>query len=192
MEREHERRIDDYVRRLGWSLQRLEPAERTGIVGEIRQHLTECAEAGEDPLAQALAGLGAPHALGRRYLEEFAMADALGRPAPTRLFFALTERASRSAAATGTVFAAAILYTFALAAAVIAVAKPIASDRVGAWHGATGWQAGFLASPPPAPELVGGWIVPLAVAASLACYLLATALLRRTGWRLLGQGTTGR
>lgn len=180
-----ERRINDYVRRLGWSLQRLDSAERAALTGEIRSHLVDTAAGGSDALDRAFAGLGTPYALGRGFMEEYELAGAVAGSGPRALLVALLGHSSRRAIGAAAIFAAILCYLFALAFAAMAVAKPFAPDHVGAWRLDGGFSAGVLGAAPAAPELMGIWVVPLALALALASYLLGTTVLRHTGRRLL-------
>ncbi|WP_242096370.1 DUF1700 domain-containing protein [Sphingomonas sp. CROZ-RG-20F-R02-07] len=185
----HERRIKDYVRRLSWSLQRLEPADRRAIGAEIRSHLHDCAADGDVALDAALAGLGSPYHLARRYLEENALVGALGRVAPARLLLAIVDRAGRSVLAFAAASVGLIAYLLAAAIGIVVFAKPIVPDRVGLWHGADGWQAGLIAAPPGAgSDMLGFWIMPTGVVLALGLYLVATRVLRLAGHRLLRHG----
>jgi hypothetical protein len=173
------------VRRLGWSLQRLDATDRVALTDEIRSHLTDSAGGGDDALTRAIAGLGTPYALGRRFVEEYELAGAVTASGPWRLLGALAGRTSRRAAGTGAAFAAMLCYLFALVFALIAVAKPFAPGHVGLWRVEGGWNAGLVAAAPPPPELLGIWSIPLALAAALASYAVGTMVLRRIGSRLL-------
>lgn len=178
--------IDAYVRRLLWALQSIDLEDRLAISGEIHSHLTDCAAQGRDRLAAAMARLGPPHLLARRYVEDYELAGAISRAVPAQLLANMVNRASRSLGALGATFSALLLYLLAAALAVIAVAKPIAPGHVGAWHGSAGWQAGLAASPPAGGlDILGYWIVPLAMALALFAYLAATQLLRLAGGRAL-------
>lgn len=184
---EHERDVADYLGRLRPALRGIGRPDRDAILDEIGSHLTECAGGGTEALAAALERLGPPHALARRYAEEYALAGAAARGGPGRLPLAVLNRGARGAAALATGLATAFLYVLAASLAVVAAAKPVAPSHVGAWRTGEGWQAGLLAEPPAVPDVLGWWAVPLAVAGAAACVLLATALLRGAGWlRLWG------
>ncbi|PZO88173.1 MAG: hypothetical protein DI623_13175 [Sphingomonas sanxanigenens] len=180
--------IDGYVRKLLWGLQSIELEDRLAISGEIHSHLTDCAAKGPDPLIAAIGRLGTPHQLARRYVEEYELAGAIGRAAPMSLLIHMASRATRNMAALGAVFAVLVLYLLSAALGIIALAKPISPHNVGAWYGSYGLEAGLLLSPPTGGhELLGIWIVPIAVALSLAAYLAGTRLLRDVGNNLLGK-----
>ena len=178
---------DAYVRKLLWALQSLPHEDRLNIAAEIHSHLTESALAGPLAAASAREKLGAPHELARRFVEEYELAGALNRAAPGSLLMAILNRGSRSVAALATGFGAALSYIFALAFLVIAVAKPIAPANIGWWRTHDGsMMAGLIATPPlGAADLLGLWIIPLALAAATLCYLLGTQVLRRIARRFL-------
>ncbi|WBO21481.1 DUF1700 domain-containing protein [Sphingomonas abietis] len=182
--RDHE--IDAYVRKLLWALQSIGLEDRLAISSEIHSHLTDCNMSGIDTLTAAIARLGPPHRLARRYVEEYELAGAVSRAGPAQLLLNMIHRASRSLTALGAAFATLILYLFAAAFGVIAVAKPIVPNNVGAWHSADGWEAGLVASPPAdSSDVLGLWIIPIAVALALATYLIGTRLLRTVAGKLL-------
>lgn len=179
--------IDHYVRKLLWGLQSLPHEDRLSIAAEIHSHLTDCAADGSDALEHARARLGAPHMLAARYVEEYALSGALARIAPGHLLLAVIDRGSRSIGAALAGFGAAMSYLFVLAFAVIAIAKPIVPQNVGLWKEQGGaLTAGLVATRPSgADELLGLWIVPLAIGAALACYLFGTQVLRSVARRRL-------
>lgn len=185
-----EARINDYVRRLGWSLQRLDASDRAALTDEIRGHLHESAAA-PDGLDRAIAGLGTPYGLGRRLVEEYELAGAVAASGPWRLLVALTGRSSRRAAGAGAAFVALLCYLCAGLFAIMAAVKPLAPGHVGLWRldgagdGGAGWSAGLLASRPAVPELLGLWAIPVAIGCALASYLVGTMVLRGVARRLL-------
>lgn len=179
--------IDHYVRRLLWGLQSLPHEDRLSIAAEIHSHLADCANEGTAALDHARVRLGAPHVLATRYVEEYALSGALARVAPAHLLLAVLHRGSRSIGAALAGFGAAISHVFVLAFVMIAIAKPIVPQNVGLWvDRGGGLTAGLVSAPPHGPnEALGLWIIPLAVAAALACYLFGTQVLRSVARRLL-------
>ncbi|WP_322963000.1 HAAS signaling domain-containing protein [Sphingomonas fuzhouensis] len=179
------RLIADYVRRLRWSLQAIPAEDRAGLTREIESHLTDSLAAGRDSLDAAIAAMGPPHALAARYVQEFRLAGALGDDRPAPLIRAMLVRSGRSAAAFGAVLAAMLLYLFALCFAAVAMAKPLFPSHVGLWSLPQGSAFGILTDPPAAPEMMGLWVLPLGLAGALACYALATMVLRGAGRHVL-------
>jgi len=184
---ESTRMIADYVRRLRWSLQAIPSEDRTGIVREIESHLTDSLAAGPDRLDASLSALGSPHALAARFVQEYRLAGALAEDRPAPLIGAMLVRSGRSVAAFGAVLAAMLLYLFAFCFAAVAVTKPLFPAHVGLWSLPQGGAFGILTDPPAAPEVMGLWILPVALAGALGCYALATLVLRGTGRHLLGR-----
>lgn len=174
--------VSRYLRALRRALAPLPEADRAEIVAEIESHL---AEAGGPPAA-ALDRLGPADALARSYLEDHQLSHAMYGGAPGALLATLLARATRSGAAFAAGAAGVVLYAFALSLAAVAVIKPVAPGHVGYWEGAGQMMFGLVSAPPPgAPERLGWWIVPIALAGAVGCYLLATGLMRWCGRRLL-------
>lgn len=182
-----EQRINDYARRLGWSLQQLDAGERQSLVNEIRSHLNECADGEPGALDRAIEGLGAPHALGRRFLEEYELSGAMASAGPVALVRAMLGRSSRRATAVLTAFAGSLCYVLAIVFAAMAVCKPFVPTHVGAWRAEGVWQVGLVNTVPGTPELLGLWLVPLAVALTILFYLAGTLILRAGGRRMLAR-----
>lgn len=180
--------IEGYLRRLIWALQSLPKDDRVGITGEIESHLVESAERGGQALRSAFAGLGHPSVLARSFIEEFELSGAVNRAMPGTLLVNMLSRGSRSIAAFSAGTAALLLYVVAFALLVVAAAKPIAPRLVGAWQ-VDGHlrSAGFLAGGGPAGgvEILGYWIIPIAVGVAVVAYAAATRLLRDVAGRLL-------
>ncbi|MET3436567.1 hypothetical protein [Sphingomonas sp. 1185] len=177
--------IADYVRRLRWSLQAIPCEDREGIVREIESHLAESLAAGLERLDASIAALGAPHALAARFVQEYRLAGALGEDRPAPLIAAMLVRSGRSAAAFGAMLVAMLLYLFALSFAAVAIVKPLFPSHVGLWSLPQGPAFGILADTPATPEIIGFWVLPIGIAGALACYALATLILRGTGRHLL-------
>ncbi|WP_260597709.1 HAAS signaling domain-containing protein [Sphingomonas endolithica] len=179
---------DAYVRKLLWALQSLPHEDRLNIAAEIHSHLSESATAGRDAAARAYEKLGPPHLLARRFVEEYELAGALHRAAPGRLLLAILSRGSRNVAALGAGFGAVLCYVFALTFLVVAAAKPVMPANVGLWRTGDGATlAGLVAVPPTGADLLGLWIIPVALAAAIGCYLFGTQVLRHRARHLLGR-----
>lgn len=185
----NEQEIDAYVRRLLWALQALPHDDRLSIAGEIHSHLYDCAARGDKELDRALAKLGSADALARSYVEEYELAGAVNRSAPVVLLLNLLNRGTRSLAAFFGGLAGLFLYLFAASFALIAAAKLIVPGQVGAWIGPHAFTAGIPGTPPvDAHEVLGYWIVPIAIVLAALCFVGAGSLLRLVGRRLLGRG----
>jgi hypothetical protein len=187
--RENEQEIDAYIRRLLWALQALPHDDRLGIASEIHSHLSDCATRGDADLDRAMGKLGSPDALARSYVEEFELAGAVNRSAPATLLLNVLNRGTRSVLAFFGGLAALSLYFFAAAFALVAVGKLIVPADVGAWVGPHVFSAGITDAPPPADahEVLGYWIVPIAIVLGAISFVGAGKLLRLVGRRLLAR-----
>ena len=180
MTQEKSAEVLEYLAALGGALRALPQADRAEIVREIESHLLERGQAGD--LDAALAALGRPEAFARTFLEDRAMNQALSRPNPAALLFAVLDRSGRSAIACIVGFAACLLYLFSGSFALMVVLKEVTPANVGWWSSPGHLMFGAIYGTHPAgPELLGYWIVPIAAAAAVICYLCATALLKMVG-----------
>jgi hypothetical protein len=186
--RVNEQEIDAYIRRLLWALQTLPHDDRLGIASEIHSHLSECAVRGDAELDRALGKLGPADALARSYVEDYELAGAVNRSAPTTLLLNILNRGTRSLLAFFGGLAALSLYLIAGSLALIAVAKPIVPGQVGAWKGAHIFSMGITDAPPgDVKEVLGYWIIPIAIILGAISFVGAGKLLRLVGRRLLAR-----
>lgn len=176
-----------YLQRFLRALRPLPDSDRTDIVAEIESHILERSRAGDLQTEKVLAALGDPETLARAYVEDHELSNAVHRASPLPLLAAALSRGTRSATAFLIGLIAVIVYTFAISLAAVAVLKPIAPRNVGLWTESGSFSFGFLSSPPSTPELLGLWIVPLALAGAVVCYLVATRLMKLWGLNLLRQ-----
>ena len=178
---------ETYLRQLERDLHRLPAEERGKIVQEISGHLAERAAVGPQMLHAAITQLGPPSALARSFVDDWQLSGALQRGPSWRILVVILRRAWKSFAAVliGTVGVA--LYAFAAGFLIMAVLKPITPGDVGMWAGANGGVGDFGAiygTTHATPELLGWWIIPIALAGAAISYL-AAALVTRGGGRLL-------
>jgi len=175
--------LEGYLRRLRWALSPLPSEEREEILRETRSHFLERI-AGGDPQArfrETAAALGDPEDYAQGFLDGYRLAAAVADGSGPVMFRQALRLASRGIGAFfGTL---GLLFIFLLAAAhlALAVLKPIFPENVGAWlEGGRRLSLGFM-SPPPGPdvpELLGYWIIPVALLLSIGLYRLGVILLR--------------
>ncbi len=178
-----------YLSQLERHLGRLPAGERSKIVQEIGSHLADRAAVGPETLHAAITQLGAPSTLARNFLEDYALSGALSGGPSWRILLAILPRALRSLTALVIGAVGVILYGFALAFVAIAVLKPITPRNVGMWWADDGGFGDFGAiygTVHHTPEVLGLWIIPIALAAAGLTYVLAAWLMRRGGRLLLG------
>ena len=99
---------------------------------------------------------------------------------------AILDRATRSFAAFFIGLGAVTFYVSALSFIVVAIAKPITPQSVGMWWGEKAFSIGYLSPVPEnTSELLGYWIIPVALVAAVLCYIAGTALMKWGGRILL-------
>lgn len=167
----------DFLTRLNGALVTLPLGARTDVIREIEGHLFEREQVGQ--LDTALAAMGTPETFAQNYLEDRALSQALDRPNPLSLLFAVLNRAGRSAMAFLFGSLAALLYLLAFAFAVLIALKAITPGNVGWWVSPGHLVFGAIYGTHPAgPERLGFWLLPIALAGAVSCYTLARMLLR--------------
>ncbi len=157
-----------YLRRLRWALRGLPAPDRAAIIREIAMHIAERSCKSPTGLADVLAGLGDPVELAHAYLENLDrghpwLGASSDLPAAVLLGWA-TLSLSRFVVG----FAALLLGAGAVLLTAVAVFKPLAPRSVGLWIEPDHFTFGVLAAPGPAgTEVLGLWIVPVAVSVAL-------------------------
>lgn len=171
--------IHAYMRTLRAQLGRLDKAEADEVIREIESHLhdvVEQAEArGEDLEIDALLqGFGPPELLAAQYVAHI----RTGTPPPAG--FGVIQRV-RQTVTHGLYYSmAAFGYSIAIACLLLAVAKVLQPSLVGAWsaNGGNSVAVTWSGSPyPQAKEVLGYWLVPIVLLASLWCAVLTRRVL---------------
>lgn len=174
-------RLDSYLQSLHTALAPLPPDQADDIVKEMRSHILESLETGND-LDAVFDRLGRPHDLAAQYLAENLVQRARRTRSPWLVLHTVARWATLSI---GGVFAlAGLLIGYALAAclAICVLTKPIHPDTVGLWRFTDGNDVSFslhlglgagAGTPPPnATELLGWWIIPLGLTLGVAlCWI---------------------
>jgi uncharacterized membrane protein len=178
-----------FLASLHTALQGLPQADRVEIVREIESHLLERGQAGQ--LESALAALGKPDLFARTYLENLELNQALVRPNPMSLLFAVLNRSGRSLIAFVVGFIAVLLYLFSGSFALIVLLKQVTPANVGWWDTPGHLEFGAIyGTHPMGHELLGYWVIPISAGAAVACYLAATQLLKVVGRILVSRSSS--
>ena len=179
-----------YLHRLERGLRILPPEDRATIIAEIRSHIADRLSATGASVQEVLDGLGDPAELAQGFLDQYKLEDALARSAPGTLMLAILERATRNLFAFAIGLGALAAYGFALSFALVAVMKPILPQQVGLWWGKSAFVFGVIKLiPTGTTEMLGYWIIPMALVATVLCYLAGTSLMRFGGRLLLRRAT---
>lgn len=172
--------IHIYMRTLASQLGPLDKAEADEVIREIESHFHEALEQaearGEIPDIDALLqGFGPPELLAEQYVAHI----RTGAPPPAG--FRVIQRI-RQTVTRGLYYSMAVFgFSIAIACLLLAVAKLLQPSLVGAWsaNGGESVAVTWSGSPyPEARELLGYWLVPIALLASLWCAELTRRVLR--------------
>lgn len=175
---------DHYLRRLRWALQPLPEEDRGEIVAETRSHFLD-REAQGVAVEAIAAELGEPEVYARGFLENYEISTALAGGSVPRMLATASRWLGRGVVASLGFFLVLLLYLLAGSWGLVALLKPVFPDRVGFWTGEHVLAIGFVDPPSTdAVEHLGYWLIPLALAAALLLWKLATVLLRRLLRRL--------
>lgn len=171
-------RLESYLDRLERALAPLTAPERTEIVQETRSHVLDRLESRPGAGAEdVLLELGPPDAYAARFLE--ADPDASRGAGAGERLSRLTTRGWRGLLAFNGVV---ILYGMGLFFLALATLKALRPERVGLWFdSAEGlWTLAFFGTEaPPGREVLGWWLLAVALGFALIALCGATALLRR-------------
>lgn len=171
-----------YLRRLSVALRSIDGRERDAIVQETRSHLMERAGQGSDAVGRALAAFGKPEVYAEGFLEGADLRSALARDSALPMLGEVLKLAGKSAAAFVPATVILLLCTCAFAFGAMAVIKPIAPEAVGLWVDSEAGTFAFgvvsEASRQGATELLGYWIIPVAVVCSVLSLVAARRVVR--------------
>ena len=172
------RLIEDWLRRLKWSLANVPSPEREDIVAEARAHIEERVASGSS-IADVLAGFGPADAYARQFIDEMEIAAALGAQRSGDLLGVIGRRVHRSLTAALALLAVLALGLVAAASVVMAAIKLVDPVHAGLWIGPTQQFIGVIDDPSAAHEVLGLWLYPLAALSLLLVWLIGRLVLIR-------------
>lgn len=176
--------LDAYLRRLRQALRPLPAEERDDIARETESHFRErlAAAPGTTSVSEVAAALGPAEDYGRRFVEDYRIGAALASGSAVEMLRAAALLLGRGVwYFVGFLFFL-ILFSLIVALGAIAVLKLVFPQNVGLWISTDPgvFRLGFSNTVEPyLQEVLGYWIVPLALAAALALYRVTGSLLRR-------------
>ena len=163
-------RVENYLAKVRAALGELPSAELDDILRELRSHADELSE--QLGVDAALRSLGDPVDLARTYRDEKAMARAECSSSPLVILAGL--RSSARSGGGRVLVTASYFFGYAnfIALWAAAVDKLFAPSKTGVWYAPGGWWPLTWVTDGHAPaggrELLGWWLVPLAVAGGWA------------------------
>jgi hypothetical protein len=180
--------LDTYLARLDAALAPLPAAERRDILLETRSHVAERTR--RDPAGSVeavLAELGPPEAYARQFLPEPDVPRPVSpeRPSapPSDALRAIARLATGGWTRLPLLFVVALAYGVAGFSLLLALWKLVEPDATGIWVHQAGQRRSvqLMVSDPnrPGREVLGYWLVPIALGITAAIHLVMSALLRR-------------
>lgn len=176
-----ESQIDNYVMALRSNLHGVTVDEREEIVREIEAHIRDSVETSGSSIATILQRLGPAEELAAQYRDGLLIRKASRSLAPLVLLRAALRLATKGASGIFVFFCAVFGYSFGVGFICVAVAKSIVPSHAGAWvqDGRLVAAGAFIYGvPSSAHEVLGMWIIPLALTLGSLTLLLTSFLIR--------------
>lgn len=175
-----DRRLDEWLRGLKWSLESLPQEDREDILQETRAHIGERLDGGA-VLEEVLAGFGTPERYARSFVDEREVRSALGGGRAVNMVGVVARRLNRSLVAVLGLFG--LLLAGALAFAGLAVMFYELTDpaHTGFWvndHGSA--FLGTIDDPATATDLLGWKVYPAGIGLIAAGLIAARFILVAT------------
>jgi len=176
--------LSDYARKLRWALSALPEADRDDIVAEMRSHVLDRLDTGVS-IEETLGALGHPDAYAEAFRDSYTVSAALSSGRTRDLIGALLQGGARSLATTGARVIIGIAWAIAALVAYLAVLKVRDPTHIGLWSGDHFLFFGIIDDPSTGREMLGPWIMPLALVCAAAAWIITRSLaiwvLRRPG-----------
>ena len=178
------REVLEYLRRLRAGLSPLPESEREEIVRETAAHVLDRVEGtGDAARARAvLDELGEPEAYAARFVDNYRISSALASGSPLALAGGVVRGLGRGLWAFLGGLVVLVLYSLAAGFFAVGLVKPVKPEQTGLFvgPGLLPFALGIFENPP-APgvrEVLGYWVVPLAIGAGALVMLLANRFAR--------------
>jgi uncharacterized membrane protein len=168
--------LEQWLRRLRWSLSRLAAHDREEIVREARSHIEERVAAGH-ALDTVLADFGPAERYAHQFVDEIEAYAALGSQRTGDLARFITSRSHRNVIAAATLLALLVFAVIAASVIFMLVLKILDPVHTGVWVGANFTLIGVIDDPSTGRDLLGLWMFPLAALLSLLVWVVGRRLL---------------
>lgn len=158
-----ERRLDEWLRGLKWSLSPIPSPEREDILEETRGHIAERVGAGAS-VDEVLTAFGTPEQYARRFVDDMQVSQALGAAKAGPLLGVIMTRLHRSALAIGAFAVLLILGVVAFSAVSIIWFEITDPVHTGLWMNDRGTAfIGIIDDPQSAEDRLGAGVIPVAI-----------------------------
>ena len=174
--------VENYIKRLRWSLSKLPAADRDEIIQEIHSHLLDRVEEAEDEAAihQTLDEFGPPEEYARNFLENYEISVALASGSPWQIFIQNLRMLGPGIGSALTSMMIFILYLVSIGFLLAGSLKVFLPNNIGMWITTKPFDflCCFSFNQDPTKEVLGYWIIPLALFAGLMLFRFTSNLSR--------------
>jgi acetyltransferase-like isoleucine patch superfamily enzyme len=174
------RLLDDYIKQLGWSLSKLPAQDREEIIQEVQVHLLDRLETSEtvEEFRQTLQEFGPPEEYARSFLENYEVSVALASASPWQILQQNFRMIGRRSSAVLPLLVISFLYILSVCLLLIGLLKPLFPKHIGLWATSNPltFHFGVNLEPIPSQEVLGYWIIPLAILLGAALFMVTARL----------------
>ena len=173
--------IDAYLARFESHLRTTSRRDKEEILREIEAHIRDAAERDDGNVASILSRLGEPEALANQYRDVALLQKASRSLSPLVLLRAAVRLATKGVFGAFVLFCGVVGYAFGAGLVLVGLIKPIAPAHSGLWmRNGVPVSSGALVviPPPPAHEVLGWWLIPIALTLGVLIILGTTFIVR--------------
>ena len=176
-----QQQVVDYLSSFKSHLRNISTAEKEEILQEIEAHIRDASEQSQGNVALVLHRLGEPRALANQYSDSVLLQSAGSSLSPLLLVRAALRLATKGISGAFVCLCALFGYAFGAGFLLVGIIKPLAPAHTGVWL-----QDGVVVSsgalvvvpPPPAHEVLGWWLIPIALVLGTLVILVTTLMIR--------------
>jgi len=167
--------VQTYIRKVRMALNALPETVRDDLIRELHSHLIDRLESGASA-SEAIAPFGSPEQYASSLYNAQQLSGALVSRRMSELIDALIRNLTSSISATIAGLLIFCIWVMTGVLCVVAIAKAAAPQHVGLWQSPTEFFIGVIDEPASATELLGFWIFPIAIIATIFAWLLTRML----------------
>ena len=175
--------IHDYLTRFESHLCTTSRRDKEEILREIEAHIRDAAGQDDGKVASVLSRLGEPEALAAQYRDFTLLQTASRSLSPLVLLSAAVRLATKGVFGAFAFFCGVVGYAFGAGLVLVGLIKSIAPAHAGLWmQDGVPVSSGALVviPPPPAHEVLGWWLIPIALTLGALITLGTTFIIRHS------------
>jgi uncharacterized membrane protein len=174
--------LNDYIKQLKWSLSKLPSEDREEIIQEVHGHLLDRLKGSEsvEDFQEILEEFGPPDMYARSFLENYEASVALASASPWQILQQNFRMISHGSSVVLSFLVILFLYILSVFLVLVGLLKPLFPNHIGLWVSRSPFSFlfGFKLSPESNSELLGYWIIPLAILLGTALFIATSRLSR--------------